>query len=237
MKISLVLPFYNEEKGAQSVIEGLARQLEEERIDYELVVVENGSVDRTEFILKKIADANPRVRMVAVPVNQGYGWGILRGLSAASGDLLGFLCGDGQISPLDVSRVASQALREPAVISKVKRVTRQDGWKRKIVSRIYNFLFSFVFGVTDTDVNGTPKIFSRSIYNQLKLDSKDWFIDAEFMIKAARMKKPVKCVSVDFFSRTTGQSNVRMGTVGEFLKNMLVCRLKGAYRSWKISPS
>lgn len=103
--LSLVIPLYNEAANAQKVAKELIEELSKEYISYELVLVNNGSKDNTGHILSKLAKSNPEIKIVTVPVNQGYGWGVINGLRWASGDYLGFMGGDGQIEPGDVSKV------------------------------------------------------------------------------------------------------------------------------------
>ena len=82
--LSLVFPAYNEEAGLRDVVLCLMGALDEAGIVCELVLVDNGSRDGTERVIDALAQCDPRIRKVRVPVNQGYGWGILCGLRAAS---------------------------------------------------------------------------------------------------------------------------------------------------------
>ncbi len=219
--LSIALPFYNEEEGAADVVAELEKVLEKSGIDYELVLVENGSKDGTGGILKAFSEKNPRIRVHKVPVNQGYGWGIIQGLGAARGQNIGFMCADGQIRPDDLIRVFGEFEKQDADVAKVMRVSRHDGLKRKSISFFYNHLFSLVFGTRCPDINGTPKIFKREFLDVLSLQSKDWFIDAELIIKASQKGLTIRQVPVDFLKREKGRSNVRWKTIVEFLKNIV----------------
>lgn len=175
---------YNEEANAEKVVRELRHELKREQIDYELVLVDNGSTDNTGLILAKLARSNPSCKVVKVPQNQGYGWGIINGLRWAGGDFLGFMGGDGQIDPADVTRVFKEMVAGEYQLCKVKRCRREDGLTRKIVTHIFNKLFVYTFKVNVGDINGSPKIMSRQCYEELNLSSKDWFLDAEVMLKA-----------------------------------------------------
>ncbi len=91
--MSLVLPLYNEAQGVAEIVEKLTGVLESEEIPYQLVLVNNGSTDETASVLTEIAHRSPDVHVTTVPVNQGYGWGILCGLKEATGEIVGFMCG------------------------------------------------------------------------------------------------------------------------------------------------
>src|SRR5258705_3631911 len=100
-KLSLVIPLYDEEAGARAVAVGLYRALDAAAIDYELVLVDNGSRDRTGAIVDELSIENPRVRKVRVEVNRGFGYGILQGLAATRGAWVGYLGRGRQIAPHD----------------------------------------------------------------------------------------------------------------------------------------
>lgn len=227
--LSLVIPLYNEAANAQKVAKELIEELSKEYISYELVLVNNGSKDNTGHILSKLAKSNPEIKIVTVPVNQGYGWGVINGLRWASGDYLGFMGGDGQIEPGDVSKVFKGMVEGKYQLCKAKRCQREDGNIRKIVSHIFNKLFVYTFKVNVRDINGTPKIMTRKCYESLNLSSKDWFLDAEVMLKANSLAVPLGEVPVVFRQRQGGSSNVKIKTVWEFLRNMAAYRKRGVW--------
>ena len=234
MNFSLVIPFYNEEKNVRSVVSELIAELEKADVDYQLVLVNNGSVDETPRILEELAGEKPaRITVVHVPVNQGYGWGIINGLKLASGEFVGHMWGDGQINPGDVVRVFDNIQDNSCDLSKVKRVVRKDGVIRRFLSVVYNLLFLIAFDVKTLDVNGSPKILKRESLNKVCPTSKDWFIDAEIMIKAKYLNLRISEVPVEFLHREKGRSHVRVTTLLEFARNMINYKLGGGVKAWK----
>ena len=130
-----MIPFYNEEKNISRVVRGLVNSFEKASTDFELILVDNGSIDGSPQILESLAKEKPdKIKGVHVPVNQGYGWGIINGLKNASGEYVGFMCGDGQIKPDDVLRVFDCIKNESYDLVKVKRVAWKDGIIRKVLS-------------------------------------------------------------------------------------------------------
>jgi glycosyltransferase involved in cell wall biosynthesis len=173
------------------------------------------------------------VKMVHVRVNEGYGWGIINGLLQASGDFAGHMCGDGQIRPDDMMRVIQRLEQHPDSIAKVRRITRHDGAMRKFLSSGYNTLFRIMFGVRCMDINGSPKFLRRTIIEKMELISKDWFIDAEVMIKAGILGLEIEELPVEFLRRERGRSHVAFTTIFEFLNNMAAYRFGKRTREWK----
>lgn len=218
-KLSLAIPLYDEEAVAQRVAEELLDAFAGESL--ELLLVDNGSRDRTGEIIGALAQSDSRVRALRVPVNRGYGLGVRTGLDAATGDWIGWMGGDGQIAPGDVRRVWERAKQDDADLVKVLRVQRNDGLERAIISRGYNLLFEAMFRIGSRDVNGTPKLFRRDLLRALPLASDDWWLDAEVMLAARRRGARIVEVPVPFLTRAGGASKVRYRTVAEFVWNMV----------------
>jgi len=199
----------------------IAQVLKSHGIDYELVLVDNGSLDRTGQILEDLSRLDARFKKVTVKHNQGYGWGIICGLKASTGRFVGFMCGDGQIYPKAVMDVFNKLKYENLDLAKVKRAVRKDGLKRHVISEIYNLLFFLFFNVGTMDVNGTPKIFKRELLDKFAPSSKDWFIDADIMIRAKELGLKIGEVPVVFLARQKGKSNISLSAIFQFLKNMI----------------
>ena len=219
-ELSLVVPLYNEKANVPRVPTEIALALEEAGICYELVLVNNGSQDDTGDRLAALAALNPRIQVVTVPVNQGYGWGVLCGLAQARGAYLGFMGGDGQIRAEVIPAVFELARSGKVELAKVRRVRRGDGPLRALVSTVCNQLFPLLFPVGTRDINGTPKIARAEVLRSLDLRSKDWFIDAEIMIRLGQLGWRNGEIDTDFLPREGGSSNVRLSTLLEFLLNM-----------------
>lgn len=226
LDLSLVLPMYNEELNVEPVVAGLAEALRATGVRCELLVVDNGSRDGTREKILAVAERHPEVRLVTVYPNRGYGWGVLNGLRAARGRAVGWMAGDGQVTPADVVRTWERFARGDVDLAKVERITRGDGWQRRLVSRVWNLTYRMLFAQPASDVNGTPKIFWRRHLAWLNLGQKDWFIDAELMLKLRGRGGRVAQVPIDFHPRAAGRSHVRLRTLVEFYRNLGVYSLR-----------
>lgn len=234
-EVSLTMPCYNEEACLRNTARGLIQAFANRRIPFELVLVDNGSKDRTGQIIDElIAEGLPVVK-VSVPVNQGYGNGIIEGLKRCSAPFIGYLCADGQVSAEDTVRIYLLVKgTDGRVMVKVRRRFRQDGLLRKITSIVYNGFMLLMFGRLQViDINGSPKIFSRDAFRRMRLESKDWFLDPEIMIKAKHMGLTPLELNVRGLHRQGGKSNVRFSTILEFFKNIARYRFSGKISAWK----
>lgn len=223
-EFSLVVPFYNEEDGCELVTRHLLDALDEHGVDYELIPVNNGSTDQTGAILDRLARSHPRLKVVTVDRNQGYGWGILSGLARSTGQFVGYVDGDTQVPPRTVVSLFEQAKAEGADVCKGRRLVRSDGLRRRVISSVYNRLFQWLFRCPVDDVNAKPKILSRDCYARLDLRSKDWFIDAEIVIKAHALGLRIGEMTIQFLPRQQGASKVHLDAIFEFLRNLVVYR-------------
>ncbi|TSC89685.1 MAG: family 2 glycosyl transferase [Parcubacteria group bacterium Gr01-1014_3] len=224
MRLSIVIPAYNEGVHIERIIRDIHKELQKVESDFEIVVVDNGSLDNTQGVLEMLSKEMPRVRARRVFPNRGYGGGILEGLSVARGEIVGWTDGDGQVRAEDLSAMYKKMRQENFAFFKARRMTRPDGVFRAIQSRIYNLIFHALFSTSVHDVNAKPKLFQRSFYEKTGLASTDLFIDAEVVIKALRGGIPIKEYPVVFQSRKEGKSKIGIGASLEFLKNLLYYR-------------
>lgn len=229
---SLVLLFYNEEESVVRVVGDLETTLSRAGIDFELILVDNGSRDRTPELIRDLVASDHRLKPVTVKENLGFGWGVISGLAATGGAWVGYMGGDGQIDPLDVVRLFELTGSGYDLI-KVRRRERQDGFIRSWVSNVYVMLTCLAFGMPFYDVNATPRIFRRERLDELQLASRDWFLDAELMIKSRSLGLSVREVPIVFQKREGGSSNVTPGTIFEFLHNLARYRFGRELREWK----
>ncbi|MBN2518228.1 MAG: glycosyltransferase family 2 protein [Candidatus Altiarchaeota archaeon] len=223
-ELSLVVPCYNEGRNIESVANGLASEFRRDGIDYELVLVDNGSRDNTRAVIEGLQKKNPRIKLAVVERNIGYGWGIITGLKQANGIFVGYAWADNQVPVEKTAEIFKKLKEENLDLCKATRVKRHDGLRRKIESFGYNRMFKLMFRVEVSDINGCPKIMRRELYEKTDPKSKDWFIDAEFILRASQLGKRIGEVPVVFNERKDGKSNVSFITVLEFLKNMVQYR-------------
>src|SRR6266566_3134946 len=102
--LSVVLPAYNGEQVIASTISGVLDVLSRWRLDFEVLVIKDGSTDRTGAIVAAQALAHPQVRLITHPTNQGYGAALASGFAAATKNLTLFMDADGQFDIRDLQR-------------------------------------------------------------------------------------------------------------------------------------
>lgn len=224
--ISIVIPFFNEGRNVDLIYGSLTRSFAGKPIDYELIMVNNGSLDDTGQFIIKIQKKDKRVKCINVFHNRGYGFGILSGLRIAKGRYIGYVDGDDTECSSAVPSVYEHALKNNCDICKGIRQTREDNLQRRFASKIYNLIFNVLFLNTLVDINGKPKIMKKELFAGLSLHSNDWFIDSEMLIKALKKKYIICGVPLNAEKRKVGRSAVKSLTAIEFIKNMAIYRWK-----------
>jgi len=234
-ELSIVVPCYNEEQCIGTTMPHLVEVFQKAGVDLEVVMVDNGSSDRTSSIIDELIGRGLPIRKAVVPVNKGWGLGVRTGVKAARGRYIGTLCADGQVAPESVLLICRALFAAgDNTMAKARRHFRPDGPVRKVVSIVYNALMLILFpGLRTLDVNGYPKVFPADILRLMDLTSDDWFLDAEAMLKAQYLRMLVIEIDVPGHLRKGGRSNVRIATVLEFLLNIFRYRFGGPWREWR----
>jgi len=204
-KLTFVLPAYNEQLNIQRSIEAartaLSRLVLEGRInDWEIVVVDDGSIDGTGEEVQRFN--LPRVRLVTHQQNRGYGAALRSGFEAASGDLVFFTDADLQFNADEIDRLLPWVERFDIVAG--YRSPRQDPWMRRANAAAWGMALYGAFGLSVTDVNCAFKLFKREVLEGLEIDSDGAFVNAEILLKAKQRGFNFKQVPVSHFARKAG---------------------------------
>jgi glycosyltransferase involved in cell wall biosynthesis len=228
--ISVVVLAYGSASTIEGFVASLVTSLEEEKIDWEIILVGNyieGADDQTPEVVQRISDRNPRIKAV-VHVKEGMmGWDMKSGFQAATGNKLAVIDGDGQMPCTDVIRVYNLMIEKEYDLVKTVRIKRSDGYYRMFISTVYNLLFKIMFpGISARDMNSKPKIITRELYQKMNLESDGWFVDAEIMIRARRLKIEIGEIETAFHSIDTRPSFVKPLAILEFLANLIWYRIK-----------
>lgn len=234
-ELSLIMPCYNEEDVIPYTIPQLVEAFQKAGHRLELVACDNGSTDRTGEVLRGFQQQGLPVVIHRVDVNQGYGNGVLQTIPRCRAPWIGIIPADGQVDAEDVARLFEAVkYTDGLVIGKVRRRFRMDGPLRKVVSIAYNlFVWLLWPRLGSIDVNGSPKIIHRGVVAQLDLESRQWFLDPEMMIKAHYMGVRVLEMNVFARMRGNGLSHVRSTTCVEFFLNLLRFKFGGGLSAWR----
>ena len=202
--LSVVLPAYNEEEIIARTVTAVDAVLSEWHMEFEIVVVNDGSEDRTGEIVTALASENPRIRMVSHASNQGYGATLASGFAAATKELLFFMDSDGQFDVCDLQEFLPLIDTYDAVIG--YRIDRQDSWMRKLNAWGWKHLIGWTLGLYVRDVDCAFKLLRTSFLHEHPLETRGAMINAELLYRLKRAGCSYKEVGVIHLPRLHGQA-------------------------------
>lgn len=209
--ISVFLPAYNEEANIEKAVRDTVEVLQQISDDWEVIVVNDASKDRTGEIAEALTKEIPGVKVFHHEVNTRLGGALRTGFANSSKDLVFYTDAD---SPIDMNDLKwAVALMSDVDFITGYRLNRDEPLKRKIYSRCYNWLIRLMFGLKVRDVNFSFKLVKQEVLKKVKLHSQGSFIDAELLIEARKYGFRIKEVGVRYFARTKGVSTLASPSV------------------------
>lgn len=204
--LSIVIPCYNESENLPELFEKIPA-LYDKNPNLEIILVNNGSTDDSGALLKKLSRNMP-IKIIDLDQNQGYGFGILSGLDAASGEVLAWTHADLQTDPADVLK-AYELYRKllpqyPNLLIRGKRKNR----------RFLEVLFTWGMQLYVncklkcrlSDINAQPKLFSKEFYRQIRPQAPyDFSLDLYILYQMAQIGT-IKTIDVFFHKRAGGEA-------------------------------
>ena len=231
--LSIVVPLHNEEENIQPLVASIFDALSADACFLELLLVDDGSRDRTAEMVRGLAAYEPRIRLVEHERNRGLGAAIRTGLNAARGDMVLYTDAD---LPFDFSlipQLLTLAVGDNVVIG--YRANRGEGLRRRLLSQGYNLLCRAAFGLHVRDVNFACKLIPRSALIGMRLVSEGSFIDAELLLECRRQGLAITEYPLTYYPRTRGQSTLsRPAVIAGILVEMLKYALRPAKPGYEL---
>jgi len=201
--LTVFLPSHNEEGNVERVVAGFLAELPRVAEHYEVVVVDDGSRDRTGEIADRLAAENPHVLVVHHAKNLGYGGAVSSGLRSGTQPFLLLLDGDGQFDPAEMSKLTSRIENYDVVIG--RRARRADNLMRRINGKAWTTLSRTLFGLRITDMDCGFKLFRREAVAGITLRSNSAMITTELMARLAGRNARICEVDVTHLPRVAGE--------------------------------
>lgn len=201
--ISAIVPVYNEEENIDDLVGQISSALESMQRSFEIILVDDGSTDRTRERIMQLAEGSGVIRPVFLARNYGQTTAMQAGIDAASGDVLVTLDGDLQNDPADIPRLIAVLEDEGVDLVSGWRKDRHDGAVRVALSRVANRLISRMTGVSLHDYGCSLKVYRGDVVHQIKIYGElHRFIPALMAEVGAEIREVV----VNHRARTRGKS-------------------------------
>lgn len=210
-KLSVFLPAYNEEGNIETTIKKTREVLAAVADTWELIIVNDGSTDRTEEIITKLASLDRRIVIVNHATNRGYGSSLRSGLYKSRYPWIAFIDSDGQFDFGEITKFIEKQKETGAdlVIGYYKK--REESFGRIFTSKVWELIVFLMFGLKVKDVDCAFKLISKKVIDKIpKLESqRGAFISSELLIKAKRLGYKITQVPVTRYSRLKGAGTGR----------------------------
>lgn len=224
--LSIVIPVYNEEDNIQPLYERLTEALQGQAADYEVIVVNDGSTDRTEANLAAVAGRDARIKVVNFRRNFGQTAAMMAGIDLASGEIIIGLDGDLQNDPRDIPMLVEKLGEGYDVVSGWRRSRKDAAVRRNLPSRIANWLISRISGVYLHDYGCTLKAYKKEVVKGVKLYGEmHRFIPIYANWQGGRVTE----VPVNHFPRIHGQSKYGLERVIKVILDLIVVKFFASY--------
>ena len=203
--ITMFFPAYNEEENIQKIISSAKKVLEEIANNYEIIiVVYDGSTDKTSQIVKEFSKKDKRIRLVRQPKNQkGMGIALKLGFDNAKYDLIFYADSDNQFDLKEFKKFLPYINNYEVIAG--YRIKRQDPFTRIAISKCYNMLVKALFKTKERDLDCAFRLVNKKVFKKINLRCKTGLSTTEMLAKARRKNFRIKEVGVRHYPRTLGK--------------------------------
>jgi len=213
---------WNEEAYVHRAVAAAREALAEVTADWEIILVDDASTDRTGELADALARQDPRIKVIHNERNRKLGGTLRAGYAAATRDLVVYSDAD---LPFDFREIA-RAVRlldyqQADVVAAYRHDRTAEGPLRTLYTIVYTSLIRLLFHLRVRDVNFSFKLFRRSLLERIELKSEGSFIDAEVLVRARKAGAPIIQIGVDYFPRSRGLSTLASpGVIVNILADM-----------------
>jgi len=219
MKLSIIIPVRNEENCITETVSNIVHKLLAEKIDYEVLIVNDGSTDGTRKVLQQLAGDHEGVRYINNPSPHGFGLAVSKGLTQFQGDAVAIVMGDGSDDPLDIVQYYRKLEEGYECVfgsrfMKGSRITDYPTHKL-ILNRLANYFIKMLFRLPLNDVTNAFKCYRREVINGITpLLSHHFNMTVELPLKAIVRGYKYAVVPISWANRKEGVSKLRIEEMG-----------------------
>lgn len=223
IELSIIFPVHNESEGIKSFISKVYKSIKKDKINFEIICIENGSTDNSFSLLKSL---EKKYKNISVHQSEkGWGNAVQKGIHVAKGKLICYMVSDNQIDPKYIQILYNKMKREKISVAKISRISREN-ILRYSNSKMYNIFATVLFSTKSMDINGTPKIIKSSLIRKRHFISKNISFDLELLIYLKSKNVSWVEIPVHSFKRKTGFSSTNIKSIWEMLTYMYQFRFK-----------
>lgn len=203
MKLSIVIPVYNEEETVKELIERLVI-VKLPQVSKEIIIVDDGSSDKTSEILKKIQKKYVNFKVVNRLVNGGKGAAVRDGIAQATGDYIVIQDADLEYDPQDIPKLFKPIQEGKAEVVYGSRFTgehRNMFFWHMLGNKLLSFITNLLYNTTLSDMEVCYKLFPREVFKKISLTENRWGWDPEITVKILKQGIRIYEVPISYAGR------------------------------------
>jgi dolichol-phosphate mannosyltransferase len=219
MKLSIVIPAHNEEESIRQTIEGIIGEMAKEKIDYEIIVVDDNSTDPTYEVLRQMSNRYPHIKTFHRSPPKGFGRAICEGLKHVNGDVVATVMGDLSDDPKDIVRCFRKIEDGYDCVFGSRfmngSVVRDYPWLKLLINRLANNFIRALFFIKPNDITNAFKLYRREVINAIQpLQSLYFNITVEIPLKAIVRGFSYVQIPINWHGRKSGVSKLGVKEMG-----------------------
>lgn len=228
-KYSVLLPTYNERENLPYMIYFLDQAFSTISASYEVIIIDDSSPDGTQTVAKALQAhyGNDKIILAPRPGKLGLGSAYTHGIKHASGEYIFIMDADMSHHPKFIPQfITKQKETQCDIVSGTRYVSEGGvhGWtlRRKLVSRVANYLAQVVLRPGVTDLTGSYRLYKRDVFEELmkRMDAKGYVFQMEIIVRAKKMGYNVQQVPITFVDRLFGESKMGTDEIAQYLVQM-----------------
>lgn len=201
--LSVFLPAFNEEDSIATTVEGVVSVLDSLKLNWELLVINDGSKDKTAEVVKGLEKKFPGVRLVDYAKNRGYGHALKTGFSEAKYPWVAFVDSDGQFDFAEIKKMLQKTSEADVILG--YRLNRADPFQRRIFTWGWKMLAMILLGLNVRDYSCGFKLIKKKVIEDISpIESEEKVTQIEMLIKAKKKGYKFAEVGVHHYARTAG---------------------------------
>ncbi len=221
MSLSVIIPVYNEEECISNCIDETQQVLSD--IEHEIILVNDGSSDRTDTIIRQGIQNNDNVIYLSYSTNRGYSHAIRKGLDKATKKYVSIIDADLQYHPQELLRMYHYATERNISFVIGEPEIKYYSYLRSIISHVYNTFVSLLFNISIDDANSL-KVMERKYMENINLDRDYECINLEFLLGFHLQGIPINKIPIHVQERMAGRSKCSIGLIYRTIIGNLVLK-------------
>ena len=205
ISISVFFPCYNDAGTIGSMVVLAFQALDKICDDYEVLVVDDGSVDHSRNVLLELKKKYERLKLIFHEKNLGYGGALRSGFKNATKDYIFYTDGDAQYNPLELEKLVSALNGEVDIVNGYKK-QRNDPIYRIIIGKIYNYVMKLLFAIKISDIDCDFRLIKRSVFDSIELKYNSGVICVEMIKKMQDAGFRFIEIGISHYFRSYGRS-------------------------------